>query len=156
MRLRTILAQNLETFNNTLVRRGEEIKNTKTHVTKLIKWIEAKFAKDINAKKSDKGRNAAQKRRDDYMKFFSEKNKENLKTIYDLQKALLIAKKLIIDKFDSIKRIQTFVKTKKGWKVTGEEGFVAIDRLEGGAVKLVDRMEFSMNNFDPDVIKGWG
>jgi len=32
---------------------------------------------------------------------------------------------------------------------------VAIDKLKGGAVKLVDRMEFSSNNFSPDVIKGW-
>jgi len=27
--------------------------------------------------------------------------------------------------------------------------------MEGGAVKLVDRMEFSTNNFSPDIIKGW-
>jgi len=39
--------------------------------------------------------------------------------------------------------------------VTGHEGFVAIDRTSGGAVKLVDRLEFSTNNFDPNIIKGW-
>ena len=43
---------------------------------------------------------------------------------------------------------------KSGFKVTGSEGFVAIDK-SGGAVKLVDRLEFSMNNFSKDVIKGW-
>ena len=41
-----------------------------------------------------------------------------------------------------------------GFKVTGSEGFVAIDN-QGGAVKLVDRLEFSTNNFSKDVIKGW-
>jgi hypothetical protein len=40
-------------------------------------------------------------------------------------------------------------------KVTGEEGYVAIDKLGGDAVKLVDRMEFSYNNFSPDILKGW-
>ena len=45
---------------------------------------------------------------------------------------------------------------RKGYKVpTGAEGFVAIDKLGNGAVKLVDRMEFSYNNFSPDILKGW-
>ena len=38
---------------------------------------------------------------------------------------------------------------------TGAEGFVAIDKLGGDAVKLVDRLEFSYNNFSPDILKGW-
>jgi hypothetical protein len=54
-----------------------------------------------------------------------------------------------------LNKINTFVKTQNGFKVTGVEGFVAIDRIKGGAVKLVDRMEFSYNNFSPDIIKGW-
>ena len=37
---------------------------------------------------------------------------------------------------------------------TGEEGYVAIDKV-GGAVKLVDRMEFSYNNFSSNILKGW-
>jgi len=47
----------------------------------------------------------------------------------------------------------TFVKTKDGFKVTNPEGYVAIDRVSGDAVKLVDRMEFSYNNFT--AIKAW-
>ena len=45
------------------------------------------------------------------------------------------------------------MQTSNGYKVTGEEGYVAIDRISGGAVKLVDRMEFSHNNFT--AIKAW-
>ena len=37
------LAQTIETFNNTYVRKGQVIGNTKTHVEKLIKYIEQKF-----------------------------------------------------------------------------------------------------------------
>ena len=40
-----------------------------------------------------------------------------------------------------------------GFKVTNPEGYVAIDRISGDAVKLVDRMEFSFNNFT--AIKAW-
>ena len=33
-----------------------------------------------------------------------------------------------------------------GYEVTGEEGFVAVDKI-GNAIKLVDRLEFSKLNF---------
>ena len=75
--------------------------------------------------------------------------------MFDLQNSVVDAKLIIINKLNSLSNINTFVKTKSGFKVTNPEGFVAIDRMDGGAVKLVDRMEFSTNNFSKDIIKGW-
>ena len=66
-----------------------------------------------------------------------------------------MAKLIIINKLNKVNSIDTFIKTQAGFQVTGVEGFVAIDKLKGGAVKLVDRMTFSYNNFSKDVIKGW-
>jgi len=61
---------------------------------------------------------------------------------------------LIVKKLNSIKQLtDTFVRTADGFKVTNPEGYVAIDRVSGGAVKLVDRMEFSHMNFS--AIKSW-
>lgn len=148
-------AQTLETFNNTYVRRGETVKNTKEHVSNLIKWATNRFNKDIESKKSEKGKAAASAKRDEYLKFFSDENKKNLDLIYQLQNAIIDAKMLIINKLDTLKKLSTFLRTSNGFKVTGQEGFVAIDHLSGGAVKLVDRMSFSYANFSPDVIKGW-
>ena len=65
------------------------------------------------------------------------------------------SKLIIINKLNKLNNIGTFVKTRSGFKVTNPEGFVAIDRMEGGAVKLVNRLEFSTNNFSKDIIKGW-
>ena len=45
-----------------------------------------------------------------------------------------------------VENIGTFIKTDDGYKVTAPEGFVAIGH-DGGAVKLVDRIEFSRQNF---------
>ena len=90
------------------------------------------------------------------MKFFSPRNKKNLVMMFDLQKSLVLAKLKLINKLDSLKNIDTFVQTTNGYKTTGEEGYVAIDTLGGDAVKLVNRMEFSYNNFSPDVVKGLG
>ena len=36
--------------------------------------------------------------------------------------------------------MDTFEETPDGYEVTGEEGFVAVDRM-GNALKLVDRLE---------------
>ena len=61
---------------------------------------------------------------------------------------------LIVKKLNSVKGLtDTFVKTSNGFKVTNPEGYVAIDRVSGDAVKLVDRMEFSFNNFT--AVKAW-
>jgi len=90
------------------------------------------------------------------MKFFSTKNQKNLVAMFDLQKSIVLAKLKLINKLNSISKIDAFVQTKTGYKIrTGAEGFVAIDKLGGDAVKLVDRLEFSYNNFSPDILKGW-
>ena len=72
-----------------------------------------------------------------------------------LQKVIVLAKLKLINKLNDLQDTKTFVKTRNGYKVTGAEGFVAIDTLGGDAVKLVDRMEFSYNNFSKDILKGW-
>ena len=75
--------------------------------------------------------------------------------MFELQKNLVNAKLILIEKLNTLSQIDTFVQTRRGYEVTGQEGFVAIDKLGGDAVKLVDRMEFSYNNFSPEILKGW-
>jgi hypothetical protein len=147
------LAQKLEQFNNTLVRKGERIADTKAHVANLIKWFNDNFQKEIDKRSSEKGKATQIEKRDEFMKFFSDSNKKNLKLIYDLQNALIDAKLILIKKLDQMQNFKTFVKTKKGYRVTGQEGFVAI--RNGAAVKLVDRLEFSYTNFSDEILKAW-
>ena len=68
------------------------------------------------------------------------------------QSYLVEGKMLIINCLNRVKGIGTFKKTDKGFEVVNPEGYVAIDK-EGGAVKLVDRMEFAYNNFTAQ--KNW-
>jgi hypothetical protein len=150
-----VLAQHIEQFNNTYVRAGQIIGNSKAHTTKLIKWINAKYQKEIDARKSDKGKSTQKAKLDALLVFFSDANKENLARMFELQKLIVLAKLKLINKLNRLQNVDTFVKTRKGYKVTGAEGYVAIDKLGGDAVKLVDRMEFSYNNFSPDILKGW-
>lgn len=148
-------AQMIETFNNTYVRKGEVIRDTGAHVNNLIRWIEGKYEKAAQSRKTEKGRAAQYAKRDEILAFFSDKNKQNLKMMFDLQKALVDAKLIIINKLDKLNSMNTFVRTSNGYKTTGVEGYVAIDRLTNNVLKIVDRLEFSYNNFSPDVLKGW-
>jgi polyhydroxyalkanoate synthesis regulator phasin len=149
------LAQTIEQFNNTFVRKGEVITNTARHVNNLIRWITTKHKKEIDALKTPQGKARRQSKLDEVLSFFSPQNKASLKYIFDLQKELVLAKLKLINTLNRLQTIDTFVKTKNGFKVTGAEGFVAIDKIGGDAVKIVDRMEFSYNNFSPDILKGW-
>jgi hypothetical protein len=150
------LATLIEQYNNTFVRQQTVIGNTNTHVTGLIKWLNDKFQKEKDKRSTERGKATQQKKLDDFMKFFSQRNKKNLVMMFDLQKNIVLAKLKLINKLNSISSFDTFVQTKTGYKVkTGAEGFVAIDKLGGDAVKLVDRLEFSYNNFSPDILKGW-
>ena len=145
----------INVYNNTKVRAGEKITNTRAHADGMIKFIQSRYQKQIDKRSSQKGKDAQVAKRDEILKFFDKKNLKNLQLIFDLQNLVVDSKLIIINKLNKLNKIGTFVKTKSGFKVTNPEGFVAIDRMEGGAVKLVDRMEFSTNNFSKDIIKGW-
>jgi len=66
--------------------------------------------------------------------------------VYDLYLKLIEAKLVFLNKLKALQQIPTFVEKDGGYEVTQEEGFVAVDRM-GNAVKLVDRLDFSKNNF---------
>lgn len=150
-----LLAQHIETFNNTYVRKGNVIGNEVSHTLQLIRWIKQKYYKEMEKRSTEKGKATQRKKLEELLTFFSPENKKNLVDMFKLQKLIVLAKLKLINKLNKLVNINTFVKTRKGFKVTGQEGFVAIDRLGGDAVKIVDRMEFSYNNFSPDILKGW-
>jgi hypothetical protein len=145
----------INVYNNRKVRDGQRVADTKKHATGLIMFVRDRYAKEIDKRSSQKGKDVQIKKRDELLKFFDKKNLKNLQLIFELQNFVINSKLIIINKLNKLSKIGTFVKTKSGFKVTNPEGFVAIDRMEGGAVKLVDRMEFSTNNFSKDIIKGW-
>jgi hypothetical protein len=145
----------IETYGNSFVRAGTVIGDTRRHVSGLVSWIKKRYQKEIDARKTEKGKTAQQAKLNIILDFFSEKNKKSLEMMFELQKVLVLAKLKLINILNKVKNVDTFVKTKDGFKTTGHEGYVAIDRLGGDAVKIVDRLEFSYNNFSKDILKGW-
>jgi hypothetical protein len=145
----------VKTYNNTKIRAGEKISNPKAHVEGMFHYIYDKIQKEIDARKTDKAKQGLEEKRKKVLSIFSNHDKTELVKIFELTNLLVEAKHMIINKMNQAGHITTFLKTKNGFKVTGVEGFVAINKLSNNAVKLVDRMEFSTSNFSPDIIKGW-
>jgi len=142
----------IKTFNNTKVREGKKITDTRAHTLELIRFVEAKLNKEIASVKREETKRKKAAEKTEIMRFFRS-SAMNLKTIFDLQNLLVDAKLMIIRKLETIKSIGTFIRTDDGFRITAPEGFVAVSKTTGGALKLVDRLEFSQANFT--AAKNW-
>ena len=143
----------IKTFNNKSVRAGEKIRNTSVHTINLIRFVEQKLNKEILKAKRAETKRKRQQEKNEMMRFFRQSAMQ-LVQIFNLMNQIVDAKLIIIRKLQEMRQITgTFVRTDDGFKITNPEGFVAVDKLSGGALKLVDRLEFSHQNFT--VKKQW-
>jgi hypothetical protein len=145
----------VKTFVNSKIRQGERVRNPSVFVKDMIRFIENYYQKEADKKKTAAGKKSTMDKRDTVMEYFDKTPRTQLVAMFELYNLIIDAKHMIINKLDRAKRIGTFLKTSDGYKVTGQEGFVAIDKLGKNAVKLVDRLEFSKANFSSEYVKGW-
>tara|TARA_B100000287_G_scaffold376909_1_gene378364 strand:+ start:610 stop:1827 length:1218 start_codon:yes stop_codon:yes gene_type:complete len=134
------------------------IRNTQGHMAKVRELAEMfrdyyinTLQAEIDSKKTPKGK---QKYKDILKKNlqFIDRNRGSLVMAIASHVTLQNAKNFLLSKMNEIQSIGNFLKTANGYRVTAPEGYVAVDRV-AGAVKLVDRMEFSRANFT--MPKGW-
>ena len=137
-----------KTYTNSLIRSGKFKPNAQDYINYVSKYWEDKVIAKV---KQEKTKNIKREIGQDLIKELNGLRKmiDNLSTF---QANLVEGKMLIINALNRVKGIGTFKKTDKGFEVVNPEGYVAIDK-EGGAVKLVDRMEFAYNNFTAQ--KNW-
>ncbi len=137
-------------FFNTYIRGGSSIPSVNKVVTDFAKYYSALIDKEINTKKTPSAKQKWEKVKQDGMKFIST-NERSIYMTVAAYKNLTEAKLMIIRQLEKVKDIGTFLKDGNGYRVTAPEGFVAIK--SGRAMKLVDRLEFSVANFTVD--KEW-
>jgi hypothetical protein len=138
----------IKTFNNTKVREGQKITNTSAHVTELTRWVENRLNAEILKAKMEKTKIKKQTEKNEIMRFYRS-NAVQLKLIFDLMNLIVDAKLMVVKKLQEMKQVTgTFIRTDDGFKITNPEGFVAVSTLTGGALKLIDRLEFSQENFN--------
>ena len=146
-----VIGTRLKIFFNKYVREGRKLPTDKVFVKEFQEYFETEVRKAADKLKTPKGK--AQKLNKLYAGMDTIKDKEKaLKSTVNLYSALQSAKELFIRKLETGERFGTYLRTENGYKITAPEGYVAIQ--EGSnAVKLVDRLSFSVANFN--VEKNW-
>ncbi len=134
------------------------IKNTQGHMGK-VKTLQKMFrdyyenilVEEIAQRKTPKGKQKYRDLLEQNLKFI-DRNESGLYFAIASHVSLGNAKNFLISKLSQIQSIGHFIRTGNGYRVTNPEGYVAVNR-SAGAVKLVDRLEFSRANFT--IAKDW-
>ena len=138
-------------FNFTLRNTTGDLGKVKNLQDQFRTYFENMLQAEIDSKKTDRGKAPYIKAKEDGLKFI-DRNRSALYFAIASHMTLAIAKNTLVHKLAQIQQIGHFLRDGKGFKVTAPEGYVAVDRV-AGAVKLVDRLEFSRQNFI--MPKGW-
>ena len=114
-------------------------------------YYESFIDAEIDSRKTDKGKEKFIQQKKIGLQYI-DRNKQALYFAIASHISLGNAKNFLIQKLNQVQSIGHFLRTPTGYKVTAPEGFVAVDRV-AGAIKLVDRLEFSRANFT--IAKDW-
>ena len=144
----------IKAYTNTKIREGRPIENPDAHARGLIVYLKQKFDKELNKLKTEKARLRKQQAQKEFLRFF-QSNVRQLSQIFEMQNMLIACKILILRKLEQVNTMtKTFLQDDDGFRVTNPEGFVAVDKLKSDQyVKLVDRLEFTRQNFN--AAKNW-
>lgn len=147
------LGQYLETFVNTYIRANKPYPSPDEMTEQFFDWIEQKVADEKGKLKTEKGKARVDQRYASVRDL--KKDSIQIETMMKIFKLFSEVKLMIIRKLNEMSLYNNFVMKSNGDLVgTGEEGFVITQTNAKGA-KLVDRFEFSKNNFASDIIKSW-
>lgn len=141
------LRERIKTSVNKIIRdQGQFEKDPTAFATAFINDYKMVMKKAIEQVKTDKTKVAKTQLMLNGIKFL-EDNTQQIVSAYVVYLDLIRAKEMIVKKLANISQMDTFVQNAEGdYDVTGEEGFVAVDHI-GNAIKLVDRLDFSVKNF---------
>ena len=149
-----VIAAFCTTYTNAFIR-ANKTPTPEEAAAGLGPYIQGRVKKEIDKLKTPAGKQRRMDAMAAVVKPLASIPGHELVSVFHLYYGLQEVKNIIIKKLSSAGFIKTFLKTKDGWQVTGQEGYVATDSLGKNSVKLVDRLEFSYANFSDDVIKGW-
>jgi len=136
----------LNTYLNQEIRKGEFITDPNKSFETFVNWYKEKIEKVVS-KISPKNQDQKRKQLTDKLKTFIGA-KDTVINLFKVSKLLSEAKNIFIAKYDKAVATKHFIDNEDGTlSVTKAEGFVAVDHTESG-IKLVDRLEFSKNNFN--------
>ena len=143
---------NFKVHLNSYFRSTDDLPDSNTMVSDFKNYWITKLDKKIESVKSEAGKQKYTEIKKDGLNKI-EQQTADLQNATQLYNYIMDAKNVLVQKLSKVKSIGTFLRTDDGLKTTEPEGFVAVDRLKGNAVKLVNRLEFSRANFT--AAKNW-
>jgi hypothetical protein len=142
----------LKSFFNFFIRNSQgDMAKVKELIESFRSYYSNMVQQEVDAVSKEETKNKYRTIRDNGLDFI-DKNKNALYFTIASWISLQRAKNFLIRKLNQIQSIGHFIRTPDGFRVTNPEGYVAVDRVRG-AVKLVDRLEFSRANFN--IAKDW-
>ena len=146
-----VIGTRLKIFFNKYVREGKKISTPKTFVKEFQNYFETEVKKAADKVKTPKAKANKLTKLYDGLDMIKDHQTALMSTV-DLYVTLQTAKEMFIRKLETGERFGTYLRTENGYDITAPEGYVAIQ--DGtNAVKLVDRLSFSVANFN--VEKNW-
>ena len=146
-----VIGTRLKIFFNKYVREGSKLPSDKIFVKEFQEYFEKEVKKAADKVKTPKAKASKLAKLYDGLGMIKDQEKA-LKSTVNLYSALQSAKEMFIRKLEKGERFGTYLRTENGYDITAPEGYVAIQ--DGtNAVKLVDRLSFSVANFN--VEKNW-
>jgi len=142
----------LKTYFNHFIRNSNSNMDKVAVMQKQFRdYFESVLQAEIDKRKTPAGKAKFIKAKADGLQFI-DRNKQALYFAIASHITLGVAKTTLLQKMNQIQSIGNFIRTSTGYRVTAPEGYVAVDKV-AGAIKLVDRLEFSRQNFT--MPKGW-
>lgn len=134
-------------FTNQQIKSGEsfEGKSPSNIMTRYLGWLQSKATSEAIKLKTEEGRKRKVQYHQDLIGRILKDKPEFLK-LFDFMKNVSTLKQHILSKLNNIETLKSFIKTDSGYRVSNPEGFVASSN-DGTTIKLVDRLDFSRNNF---------
>ena len=142
----------LKTYFNHFIRNSNSSMDKVSVMQKQFRdYFESVLQAEIDKRKTPKGKEKFIKAKKDGLQFI-DRNRQALYFAIASHITLGVAKNTLLQKMNQVQSIGNFIRTSTGYRVTAPEGYVAVDKV-AGAIKLVDRLEFSRQNFT--MPKGW-
>ena len=138
------IASYLKQFFNNEIKEGRSINDSQKAIKSIGEFYRTKMNKEVEKMKSVQKQAERRKQMYDGMAYL-EDNITEFDAMFTLYRKMQENKEIVIKALDNLETFRTFVQTDKGYKVTGPEGYVL--HHDGDMIKLVNRIEFSYNNF---------
>lgn len=141
-----LIGAKLKTFNNKFVMEGKKLSSSSRHARSYITYVKNRYNVEIDKLKTVKARTQLTEQRDQVVEALQQEV-STIQSIVEFQKGITTAKNKVINKLNKVQDVMCFI----GDNRTNPEGYVAISK--SGPIKLVNRYEFSYNNFNGE--KQW-